>query len=175
VGSFAWARVTDVAKRRRQGLVVCRAALPFEGLFDACPGVTLAPTSTVVAALARFVWVACQSRTVLRYPIRPLTSSRRPSSWSRSLRHPWTAAPADSGVTRLPELGRVKPQLCRQPESSRLLAGRPEFPNRVNSAVSEVTERSDSARQVGGDCWFSKKRQRVPARLRTSAARPLRK
>jgi hypothetical protein len=26
-----WARVTDVAKRRRQGLVVCRAALPFEG------------------------------------------------------------------------------------------------------------------------------------------------
>ena len=39
-----WARVTDVAKRRRQGLVVCRAALPFEGLFDARPGVTLAPT-----------------------------------------------------------------------------------------------------------------------------------
>jgi hypothetical protein len=33
----------DVAKRRRQGLVVCRATLPFEGLFDARPGVALAP------------------------------------------------------------------------------------------------------------------------------------
>ena len=51
-----WARVTDVAKRRRQGLVVCRAALPFEGLFDARPGVALAPTFVA--------WVACQSRTV---------------------------------------------------------------------------------------------------------------
>src|SRR3954468_19843222 len=36
-----WARVTDVAKRRRQGLVVCRAAVPFEGLCDARPGVAL--------------------------------------------------------------------------------------------------------------------------------------
>src|SRR5258708_3273600 len=44
VGELFWARVTDVAKRRRQGLVVCRAALPFEGLFDARPGVALAPT-----------------------------------------------------------------------------------------------------------------------------------
>ena len=50
------ARVTDVAKRRRQGLVVCRAALPFEGLLDARPSVALAP--------AFLVWVACQSRTV---------------------------------------------------------------------------------------------------------------
>jgi hypothetical protein len=41
--TLSWARVTDVAKRRRQGLVVCRAALPFEGLFDARPGVALAP------------------------------------------------------------------------------------------------------------------------------------
>jgi hypothetical protein len=56
--------VTDEAKRRRQGLVVCRAALPFEGLFDARPGVTLAPTSTVAAVFALFVCVACQSRTV---------------------------------------------------------------------------------------------------------------
>src|ERR687897_1478696 len=38
-----WARVTDVAKCRRQGLVVCRAALPFEGSCDARPGVALAP------------------------------------------------------------------------------------------------------------------------------------
>ncbi len=36
-------RVTDVAKRRRQGLVACRAALPFEGLLDARPGVPPAP------------------------------------------------------------------------------------------------------------------------------------
>ncbi len=46
----------DVAKRRRQGLVVCRAASPFPGFFDARPGVTRAPTFTV--------WVACQSLTV---------------------------------------------------------------------------------------------------------------
>ena len=56
VGSFWWARVTDVAKRRRQGLVVCRAALPSEGLFDARPFVALAPTFLACAA--------CQSRTV---------------------------------------------------------------------------------------------------------------
>ena len=43
-GSFGWVRVTDVAKCRRQGLVVCRAAWPFEGLCDARPGVALAPT-----------------------------------------------------------------------------------------------------------------------------------
>lgn len=36
-------RVTDVAKRRRQGRVACRAALPFEGLLDARPGVAPAP------------------------------------------------------------------------------------------------------------------------------------
>jgi hypothetical protein len=30
-----WARVDDVSKRRRQGLVVCRATLPFEGLLCA--------------------------------------------------------------------------------------------------------------------------------------------
>jgi hypothetical protein len=56
VRSLFWARADDVAKRRRQGLVVCRAASPFEGLFDARPGVTLAPTFTA--------WVACQSRTL---------------------------------------------------------------------------------------------------------------
>jgi hypothetical protein len=61
VGSCWWARVTDVAKRRRQGLVVCRAALPFEGLFDARPFVALAPTSSA----GFLAWVACQSRTVL--------------------------------------------------------------------------------------------------------------
>ena len=32
VRSLGWVRVTDVAKRRRQELVACRAALPFEGL-----------------------------------------------------------------------------------------------------------------------------------------------
>jgi hypothetical protein len=32
VGPFVVVRVTDVAKRRCQGLVACRAALPFEGL-----------------------------------------------------------------------------------------------------------------------------------------------
>ena len=36
-------RVIDVAKCRRQGLVACRAALPFEGLLDARPGVAPAP------------------------------------------------------------------------------------------------------------------------------------
>jgi len=39
---------TDVAKRRRQGLVACRAALPCEGLLDARPGLALAPTSFVL-------------------------------------------------------------------------------------------------------------------------------
>ena len=38
-----WARVTDEAKRRRQELVVCRAALPFEGLIYARSSVTPAP------------------------------------------------------------------------------------------------------------------------------------
>ena len=56
VGLLVWARADDVAKRRRQGLVVCRAASPFRGFFDARPGVTLAPTFTD--------WVACQSLTV---------------------------------------------------------------------------------------------------------------
>jgi hypothetical protein len=55
---FWWARVDDESKRRRQGLVVCRATLPFEGFCDARPGVTLAPTFAD-AGLA-----ACQSRTV---------------------------------------------------------------------------------------------------------------
>ncbi len=31
VVEFVLVRVTDEAKRRRQGLVACRAALPFEG------------------------------------------------------------------------------------------------------------------------------------------------
>ncbi len=39
-----WVLVTDKAKCRRQGLVVCRAALPFEGFCDARPGVAPAPT-----------------------------------------------------------------------------------------------------------------------------------
>ena len=56
VRSLFWARADDVAKRRRQGLVVCRAASPFVGFFDARPRVTLAPTFTA--------WVACRSRTV---------------------------------------------------------------------------------------------------------------
>ena len=42
--------MTDVAKRRRQGLVVCRAALPLEGLCDARPGVALAPALIAPAA-----------------------------------------------------------------------------------------------------------------------------
>ena len=56
VGLLVRARADDVAKRRRQGLVVCRAASPFRGFFDARPGVTLAATFTA--------WVAYQSRTV---------------------------------------------------------------------------------------------------------------
>src|SRR4051812_17581948 len=50
VGSWWWARVTDVAKCRRQGLVVCRAALPVEGCCDARPGVALAPALIAPAA-----------------------------------------------------------------------------------------------------------------------------
>src|SRR5208282_2549176 len=53
--SVCWARADDVAKRRRQGLVVCRAPWPLQGPLDACPGVTLAPT---------FLAAACQSATV---------------------------------------------------------------------------------------------------------------
>ncbi len=45
VGEFLWVRVTDVAKCRRQGLVACRAALSFEGLLDARPGVVPAPAA----------------------------------------------------------------------------------------------------------------------------------
>jgi Oxidoreductase NAD-binding domain len=58
-----WARVEDVSKRRRQGLVVCRATLPFEGL-GARPGVTLAPTSLGAAGLVFCGLAACQSETV---------------------------------------------------------------------------------------------------------------
>ena len=53
---FWWARVDDESKRRRQGLVVCRVTLPFEGFCDARPSVTLAPTF--------FGAPACQSRTI---------------------------------------------------------------------------------------------------------------
>ncbi len=55
---WSWVRVDDESKRRCQGLVVCRATLPFVGFCDARPGVTLAPTFAA-AGLA-----ACQSRTV---------------------------------------------------------------------------------------------------------------
>jgi hypothetical protein len=58
-----WARVEDVSKRRRQGLVVCRATLPFEGL-GARPGVTLAPTSLGPAGLGVAGLAACQSETI---------------------------------------------------------------------------------------------------------------
>ena len=37
VGSCGWARVTDVAKCRRQGLVVCRAALPSRAVVMRAP------------------------------------------------------------------------------------------------------------------------------------------
>ncbi len=43
MGSFRVVRVTDEAKCRYQGLVACRAALPFEGLSNARPGVAPAP------------------------------------------------------------------------------------------------------------------------------------
>jgi hypothetical protein len=60
-----WARVDDVSKRRRQGLVVCRATLPFEGHCYARPGVTLAPTFAGGSVdLMVFGLAACQSRTV---------------------------------------------------------------------------------------------------------------
>ena len=52
---FWWARVEDESKSRRQGLVVCRVTLPYEGFCDARPGVTLAPIFLGAAA--------CQSRT----------------------------------------------------------------------------------------------------------------
>ena len=57
VGRLGWVRVTDVAKCRRQELVACRAALPFEGLDDARSGVAPAPT---------FGPLACQSATKRR-------------------------------------------------------------------------------------------------------------
>jgi hypothetical protein len=47
---------TGQPAKRTQGLVVCPAASPFRGFFDARPGVTLALSFT-----AR---VECQSRTV---------------------------------------------------------------------------------------------------------------
>jgi hypothetical protein len=50
-GSFGWVRVTDVAESRPLGLHgVCRAALPFEGLEDARPGVAPAPVFAGPAA-----------------------------------------------------------------------------------------------------------------------------
>jgi hypothetical protein len=58
-----WARVDDVSKRRCQGLVVCRATLPFEGL-GARPGVTLAPAGFSALSLAGLA--ACQSETIRR-------------------------------------------------------------------------------------------------------------
>ena len=58
-----WARVEDVSKRRRQGLVVCRATLPFEGL-GARPAVTLAPALFGSAGLVLGGRAACQSETI---------------------------------------------------------------------------------------------------------------
>jgi hypothetical protein len=58
-----WARVEDVSKRRCQGLVVCRATLPVEGL-DARPAVTLAPTSLDPAGLVLGGRAARQSATI---------------------------------------------------------------------------------------------------------------
>jgi hypothetical protein len=49
VEGCVWVRATDVAKCRRQELVACRAALPFEGLCDARSGVALAPAVGPVA------------------------------------------------------------------------------------------------------------------------------
>jgi hypothetical protein len=51
-----WARVDDVSKSRRLGLVNLPRDLPFEGQIYARPGVTLAP--------ALFVAAACQSETI---------------------------------------------------------------------------------------------------------------
>jgi hypothetical protein len=59
-----WARVDDVSKSRRLGLVGLPRDLPFEGLIYARPGVTLAPTSAGSAAFAFAGDAACQSRTV---------------------------------------------------------------------------------------------------------------
>ena len=60
---WGWARVEDVSKCRRQGLVVCRATLPFEGL-GARPAVTLAPASSGGAGLVFCGRAACQSQTI---------------------------------------------------------------------------------------------------------------
>ena len=58
LAELARARATDESKRRRQGLVVCRATWPFEGPCDACPGVALAPAFAVaLAAQARTVFL----------------------------------------------------------------------------------------------------------------------
>jgi Integrase core domain len=51
VGSFRVVRVTDEAKRRHQGLVACRAAVPFEGLSNARPGVAPAPPFVAVQSV----------------------------------------------------------------------------------------------------------------------------
>jgi hypothetical protein len=53
---FVWARVDDVSKSRRLGLVNLPRDLPFEGLIYARPNVTLAPVF--------FAAAACQSETV---------------------------------------------------------------------------------------------------------------
>ena len=67
-----WARVEDVSKRRRQGLVVCRAMLPFEGLVMRAPLSRSRPPSLGAAGLvfsgaAGSVFAglaACQSETI---------------------------------------------------------------------------------------------------------------
>src|SRR3984885_10831001 len=65
-----WARVTDEAKRRRQELVVCRAALPFEGLIYARSSVALAPTLLAGAS-------ACWSWTMRLYDASSCSASSR--------------------------------------------------------------------------------------------------
>ena len=84
---------------------------------------------------------------------RPRNASRRPYNWS-------------ARAYRRRDIASTPTAVNQHPLGSRLRF-------RVISALL-LTARSDNARQVGGDCWFPKKRQRVPARLRTSAARPLR-
>ena len=78
---WARARVTDVAKCRCQGLVVCRAALPFEGLLDACPGVTLAPSSDGCGVPG---WRASRGRCVCRRS-RPVRRALSFSAWRTAL------------------------------------------------------------------------------------------
>ena len=75
-----WARVEDVSKRRRQGLVVCRATLPFEGLVMRAPVSRSRPPRSPPRAGGPAQWRRAASRAGAHSAWAPALRAEMPSS-----------------------------------------------------------------------------------------------